>query len=287
MRTDEAKVADTRLSYSSATLLKNCQQKYYFHKIAGTAKDPDYEENEAAFNLGKAFHWVLESNNHTQDRLGVLIDQAAKEFNVEEDKALLHGMLLRYLKLHLKSGLVVVHCEMEISNEKFVGYIDAIMKESNGGWWLVDLKTASRYSEITTAKLPKDVQLNLYSAFAKEAAIQFKLDARKFRGARYRVTTKSTARQKASEKYHEYVIRLANTVKSYDIAIPKKLMNPKETLQEHLEWHKFSMAMREGKVKPYKNLSYCDSYFRPCEFWSQCHGATYTECKSLLSVEQA
>lgn len=280
----KAKVVDTRLSYSSSTLLKNCSQKYYYYKILGVPKDADSTQSDTAFNCGKAFHYVLEENGHTEDRLDELLDIAVKSFEVEEHRGMLHAMILRYLQVHLKSGLEVVYCELGLNNPIFIGFIDAIMKDAEGGWWIVDLKTAARISEIKLASLASDTQLNLYSSFAKEVAIQLELDPKKFRGARYRVTTKTKLIKKASESYGDYVLRNAKNVKSYDIIIPVEKMDPKGTYAEHKRLHAKTLKMRKGTVKPEKNLSWCDSYFRSCEYWSQCHGSTFTESKETINM---
>jgi len=281
---EENKVQDTRLSYSSATLLKNCSQKYFYYKVAGVARDEDAEVNYDAFNIGKAFHWVMETNNHSEDNFHDLLDQAVKTFEVEEARGMIHAMLLRYLQVHKKSGLEVVHCEFELTTDLFIGFIDVILKDADGNWWIGDLKTAARYSEITAAKLHNDVQLNLYASFAKEIASYFKLDPNKFRGARYRVTTKSVLKKKVTESYADHVKRTANNVKSYDIVIPLEKMDPKGVFAEHKKLHTRSMKMREGKLKPEKNLSQCDSFFKPCEYFSQCHGKCFTELKDEIQM---
>ena len=283
--TTENKVQDTRLSYSSATLLKNCSQKYFHHKVAGTARDEDHEDNYDAFNIGKAFHWVLEENLHSDKDLHNLIDVACKTYEVEDSKAMIEAMLLRYLQVHKKSGLEVVVCELALSNDIFIGFIDLILKDpETGDWWISDLKTAARYDEITIAKLCSDVQLNLYSSFSDEIAPQFNLDPKKFKGARYRVTTKSKLKRQASESYNEHVLRTAKNVKSYDIIVPLERMDPKGIYKEHKALHAKTLKMRSGKLKPEKNTSYCNSFFKPCEFFSQCHSKTFTDLKDDLDM---
>lgn len=284
MSDSENKVVDTRLSYSSATLLKNCSQKYFWYKVAGVAKDPDSEDNYDAFNVGKAFHFVMEMNGHTEKDLEKYLDEAVRAFEVEEYRPMIHAMLLRYLQVHQKSGLEVVHCEFELVTDIFVGYIDVIMKDALGGWYIVDLKTASRYSPITAAKLHNDVQLNLYSSFKEDIAKYFNLDPAKFKGARYRVTTKSKLTQKVDESYNAFVKRTAKNVKSYDIVIPAERLKAKEFFNEHKKLHTMSMKLRSGKLKPTKNFSYCDSFFKPCEYFSQCHGCTFTESLDMVKM---
>jgi len=281
----EIKKVDTRLSYSSATLLKNCSQKYYYHKVSGVAKDPDSEDNMDAFNVGKTFHAVLENNNHTSDRLEDLLEEAVEIYDTKEFKGMIHAMLLRYLQVHKKSGLEVVKCEMLLDSPMFLGFVDVILKNPvNGEWWIADLKTAARLSEVTLAKLRSDVQLNLYSYFYKTMGSALGLDPDKFMGARYRVTTKSKLTKKINEGYKEFVIRTAKNVKSYDVVVRKEDMAIEDTFKEHKKLHTKTMRLRSGKEKPVRNLSYCDSFFRPCEFFSHCHGKTFTESRKAVEM---
>ena len=284
----EEKKPDTRLSYSSATLLKNCSMKYYHHKVANTARDPDAEQNYDAFNVGKAFHFVMEENNHSEDKLDELLTAACKAFEVEEHEGMLKAMLLRYLQVHKKSGLRAIMCELSLSTPLFIGFIDVILiDDKTQEWWIADLKTAARYSPVTAAKLAQDTQLNLYCSFAQEIAetAGLGLDFKKFMGARYRVTTKSALKRKITESFREHVLRTAKNVKSYDVIVPKEIMDPQGFFAEHKKLHAKTLRLRKGTLKPEMNRSYCDSFFKPCEFWSQCHGGkTYTECSTLLKA---
>ena len=274
---------DTRLSYSSATLLKNCETRYCHHKVWNTPKDLDYEDKQDAFNLGKAFHWILEESLHTEKDLMKHLEAACKAFGVEDDKALLHAMVLRYLQTHIESGLKVIKCEQSLSNEDMIGFIDVILGEEDGGFWFGDMKTAAWVKDLLFARLKNDVQLNTYSFFHREVAGVLDLDPNKFRGCRYRVVTKTKLKQKSTESYVEYVKRLAKNVKSYDIIIPVEDMCIEKTYDDHLRLHARTMELRAGEV-PTKNLSYCDSYFSPCPYWSQCHGSEYTKCTTELKM---
>jgi hypothetical protein len=273
------------LSYSSLTLLKNCSMKYYNYKVAQVAKDPDSEDNMEAFNVGKAFHWILEESKHTEENLDKLLEQAIKAFEVEDHKSMLHAMVLRYVKLHQKSGLQLIKCELGLETDIFIGFVDAIMLDPNTNkWYIVDLKTAKILPKTTFARLKTDTQLNLYSYFKDDIALLLGLDRSNFGGARYRVVTKSSLTQKATESYHAHVIRTAKNIKAYDIIIPASQLDPKGAFQEFKKAHTKSMKLRKGTLKPEKNLSYCDSFFRPCEYWSQCHKDTFTKCKDELEV---
>lgn len=273
------------LSYSSANLIKNCEMKYYWYKVAGVAKDPDSSDNEDAFNVGKAFHWILEENGHTENRLIDLLNAAVKAYEVEDYTAMIHAMLLRYLQVHFKSGLKVIFCEFSLENDEFLGFIDAIMlDESNGEWWIVDLKTASRFSSIKAAMMHSDVQLNLYAKFAKEIAEHFDLDLSKFAGVRYRTTEKSRLKRKDTESYTEFVTRMAKNIVSYDIIVRAESLDPEAIYSQHKDLREKALQFFDGSRKPTKNLSYCDAFFRPCQYFSQCHGKTFTELKDSIEM---
>lgn len=278
---------DTRLSYSSGEVVANCSQKYFHKKIASTPFDPDYRDDYDAFNIGKAFHLVQEKLRHSGNPDRKLVLRACKVNKCEESTALVHAMCLKYSKLHKKIGLECVATEFEISNEKFVGFVDVVLKDKKGNWWVVDLKTASRIMPSKIARLSSDVQLNLYSYFYKEIATMFKLNPEKFKGARYRVTTKSDISQARGEGYVDFVKRIYTRVNSYEVVVPREVMTLDKTFKMHLKNHDLTMKLRDGRVKPKPNYGYCDSYFKPCEYWSQCHGDTYSNLTRKLNLVSA
>jgi hypothetical protein len=274
---------DTRLSYSSANLLKNCQQRYWHHKIGGTTPDPDFEDSKEAFNLGHAFHEILETTGH-KFILGLqeLVKSTCSKHKVEDQSALVHGMVLKYLQLHSRSGLEAISCELELKNDIFLGYADVVFKEvGSTGWWIGDLKTAARYSELLSSKLHLDTQLNLYSYFVPQIAKALDLAVNNYQGARYRVTTKTTIKQKSTESYTDYVKRIYASVTSYDVLIPVERMSPEKVYKDHKKLHDLSLMIREKIVEPSKNFSYCDSFFKACPYWSKCYGCLASEGSGL------
>lgn len=285
MAKKSAAKVDVRLSYSSAKLLENCTAKYWHHKVAGTKKDADYEEGNA-FAIGKAFHRILEVTKHGRPPTFKEVKKACEEFKCEDWIPNIHAMVMKHLKMHKKAKLTCIATEFEISEgDVFMGYVDGIFQnEKTGHWWIGDEKTASNLSETTFARLGSDMQLNLYSAFAPAFAKRFGLDMKKFKGAVYRVTTKPRSTIKPGEDYGLYVKRIIPGIKSVCIFVPKEKMDPKAAFEHHKENWVFSMQLRKGEVLPRKNLSYCDSFFRPCEFWSQCHGETFTNMKTSLKM---
>jgi hypothetical protein len=243
--------------------------------------DTDVDRDEGALNIGKAFHMVVEKCKHDKQPTLALVKEACKVHSCVDSQALVHAMTMKNYKLHKRTGLTCLATEFEISNPIFIGYVDAVLGDKLG-WWVTDLKTASNLSDTKVARLHKDVQLNLYASFAEMIAKMFKLDPAKFRGARYRVTTKSLIKPLKDEAYESYVKRLYSAIESIDVIVPREIMAPEKAFALHKRLHALSMALREGKIKPRQNYSHCDSYFTPCEFWSKCHGDNFTVLKEKL-----
>lgn len=262
------------LSVSSWGTLETCQQKYWHKKVAGTPEDPKEEDADEAFNFGKAFHKVLETTLHTSysDKL---IDEAIKEFNVDRfSRPLLTAMLDNYVKLHKASGLKVVRCEFELHIKNlYKGFIDFVAQDTHG-WWIGDNKTSSRHdAETLKARLHKDRQVNLYSYFSEEVGRALGMTG-PFLGFRYRQSIKSKAGTPAG---------LAKGTPTYDIIIEASALEPDQAWKEFREAHQVAVEIKNG-VAPRKNLKACFEYFKPCEFFSQCHGCLASEGHGKITI---
>jgi len=284
------KVGETnRLSYSSGTLIGNCEAKYVHYKVKKTKIDIDADNSTEAFNIGKSFHGVLEDTLHETieaEALTKLVEDKCKKYECEGKEALIEAMCRKYYQLNELTALQAIHCEYEIKTDVFIGYIDVVMKDKMGNWWIVDLKTAARISPLLLSKLKRDTQLNLYGSYFQMVAKDLKLDPSKFAGMRYRVTTKAKLIRKSSETYEGYVQRQMKNIKSYDIAIPRndKIMDIARK-KHQVSWQR-SVELFDGE-EPKQNMTYCDSFFRPCEYWSQCYGETFTKCAKRLVMMDA
>lgn len=278
---------DTRLSYSSASLLTNCERRYYHYKVAKTKIDSDSSDSTVAFDVGKAFHGVLEDTMHSNvEHMEGLIRKQCDENNCLDSIPMVTAMVRKYLDLHRLTGLQAYYCEYAISTDSFIGYIDVILVDRSGGWWIGDLKTAAKLSPTLISRLRYDTQLNLYGSFYKMVAKDLELDPKKFLGMRYRVTTKPKLIQRKTEDRTQYIDRLKNSAKSYDIEVPVNHKIMEFTLDKHNKLYERSLQIRKGK-KPTCNFTYCDSYFRPCPYWSQCYGIEFTKGQEDLILRDA
>lgn len=284
----KVETVDTRLSSSSATAMRGCEQKWYHYKVAKSDKDPDHEESNA-FIVGKAFHYIIEKTNHeAPKKILPLLKECSEHEDIglkKEDYPLLIGMVHSYCELHKKMGLSVVACEEELSDEEFIGYVDAILKDDKTGqWWIEDNKTYANFSPSNAAGWGNHVQLNLYAYFAPVLAKKYKLNIKKFAGCRIRVTTKPRIKQKAKESLKDLANRFKETCASYDVEIPIGIMNPEHHMQEHKYLHQRSLELWNGHDTPIKNYDNCFSYFKPCEYWSKCHRDTHSRCEMKVKV---
>lgn len=262
-----------KLSYSSMKTLQSCEQKYSHYKILKTANDSDYTESDA-LGLGKAFHQVLERTLHL-DYNDNLILEAMTEHKVDSsDRDLLTVMLRKYVDYRKKSGIKIIKCELPIATAHYTGFIDYIAVQGNK-WYIGDLKTAGRHDENLLSQLPLDPQLNLYSHFADDLYIAVpSLNDKEFAGCLYTQVIKSKASTPKG---------LESGVKVFEMVVPVEVMNPDLIWSLFNEVHNRAIELHAGEA-PKKNLSSCFNYFSPCQYFSHCHGKTFSDNKSKVKV---
>ena len=262
-----------KLSYSSMTTLQSCEQKYAHYKVLNSPKDSDYEESDA-LGLGKAFHEVLEKTFH-KDYNDALILEAMVAHNVDaSDKDLLTIMIKKYVEFRKASGIKVIHCELPLATSEYNGFIDYIAVKGDE-WYIGDLKTAGRHDENILSRLPLDPQLNLYAHFADELYIAVpELVGKRFAGCLYSQTTKSKAGT---------IKGLEAGVKVFEMFVPVEVMNPEMIWSLFNEMHIRALEIHAGEA-PKKNLGSCMAYFSPCQYFSLCHGKTFSENKFKVTL---
>lgn len=272
-----------------------CQRKYYYYKVERAEKDPDFEENWDAFNMGKAFHKALEDTLHVfrdcKEHM-TICQKACRENDIKDSSTMarVYAMCVIYSVLHRESGLKVVAVEPEVKLEYFIGFVDAVMADNEGYWWIVDLKTTGRFDKHLQASMSNNMQLNIYSAMASDLAQRFELDVGKFAGIRYRATTKPTVKPNSNERFKEYCERLIDSgrIRSYDIPVEMSRLTPVAHMAELKNaFEAIQQGRKLGPGRFRRNYNSCIDYSRPCEYWSKCHKKTYTDCKdSTLIYDQ-
>ena len=264
------------LSYSSSNELLSCQQKYVYRKVQKVDRDVDAPMDTLAMDIGSTLHKCLEDCNH--DLTGFEVEtlfKVMKAYQVPSEQGpMLWAMLRKYKELHLSSDVTCVSVEEEKKDEDYIGYVDAIMKDRDGGLWITDLKTAAKISPFLTSRLPRDRQLNIYL---------HKLGKEKFKGCKYRVVTKSTLKRRKDESFDYYSDRVYERIKAVEYTIPIELMTPDEEGERFKDLRNIQVDLWKGK-KPIRNFQNCDSYFRPCEYWSKCHGQIYSDEPKITEI---
>lgn len=270
------------LSHSSAKTLLTCEQKYVYYKVRAVERDKDYAKSDA-LSIGSAVHYILEhSMGGTPKDILADIEHCFtdKDILLPEDKRyLVHAMVLKMVRLNKHIGNTPVLAEPEILESWFKGYIDLVEVEPDTGiWWIVDYKCLkSFYPARDSVKLYRDPQMNMYAAKSDIVAKLAELDPKKFGGARYRVVTKSSAAMQDGESEVGYVKRLLDATKAYDVKIPVEKMATSDAVALHKKLHKKSLALHKEGAKPVRNYNSCMDYFKPCEYWSHCHGELFSE----------
>lgn len=274
-----------RLSYSSASELMSCPRKYYLRKVLKAEPDADIPEDMGAFAYGKVLHGVLELCQHERLRFRYeMIEELMRKEGVDPFNAeVKYGVAVcidRYFTLREKTKLKIVGFEVEIGGEDIIGYIDFVAIDVNGNWMIGDLKTTSMPNKNMYPRLLKDSQLNLYAAHAGQVAEKLNLDLNKFAGCLYCAITKPRTVIKPNENVMSYVTRATCDVT--EIQIPIALMNPEQAMKDILSLKQVAENLTEETAMC--NHSNCFSYFRICNFYSKCHGVSYTECMESLNT---
>lgn len=263
------------LSYSSMNEILGCEQKYALRKVLQVEPDEDYSQETDALDVGTVFHSCLEHCQHDLNGFQYpTLVKLIREFDnldVSVHGPLLWAMLRRYKLLHEDSGLKPVDIELELlSPKEYRGFVDAVM-EDDKGLWITDLKTASFISRFLNSRLISDRQLNLYAYYYEKLVKHSK----PLLGCRYRVVTKSKLKQKKTESFKEFSNRIFAGINAYEYIIPIEKMNPEVAANTLKKVRTRQKQLHKNSV-PIKNFNHCESYFRPCEFWSRCHGKTFT-----------
>jgi hypothetical protein len=280
-------VGPRRFSYSASGTLQACQRKYYLKYVLNLPKDPDVTEDYKALVVGKVYHYMLETSRHQRRDYSVQeLAKIVKECDLEpEEIHRINAYVLAYFTLREGSGLICIACEVEVGDTNFVGYVDFILMDKNGRWWIADLKTSGMPLADTIARLAQDPQLNLYSFFVPQIAAKLKLRKEDFAGAVYSAVSKTRIAVKVNESLAAYAARVG--VICTEVDIPKELLQPQAEMDKLLRLKAVSDGMKEimDIEKTECNRGSCVNYNKLCEYFSHCHaGHTATEAKELAKT---
>jgi len=276
-----------RFSYSASQMLQSCERKYFLKYVLDMPKDSDVEEDANALIWGKAYHWALETAQHARDnyRAESLLTHCKEQGLEQADFFRIAASVNAYFNLREKSYLHCIACEIEIGDENFVGYIDLILGDASGFWWITDMKTSSIISDNTFSKLTEDSQLNTYANFAQQVATKLGLKIENFAGVRYNVVSKTRTTPKPGETIAAFIGR--TNVECHEAVIPVAALKPVETYEKILRLKKRSdeMKVHMDITKTEQNRGNCLQWSRMCEWASQCSFSGMTATESLQNIK--
>lgn len=276
------------LSPSSLATFTSCQRKYFYSKVMLLPKDRDADNDMENLHIGSAFHECLEETKHElkgfeYPRLLQILETHSLDSSFGP---MLYAMLLSYKSLHEKAGLKAIGCELEVETDDFYGFVDVVLSDSEGNWWIGDNKTAGSYTPNIIPTLFSHPQINLYALHAPFVAGALQLPLEKFMGCRYRLTTKSKLIQKDGETDPQFIERLRKVIRSYDFILPKERLNTAEIAAVHSQAFRHIEENR-GKMDPAnftQNFGNCFAYYKPCSHFSQCHKKIYSDLTEVECV---
>jgi len=274
------------LSYSSSNELIGCEQKYVYRKVLRVDRDADAPLDTLALDIGKVLHACLEDCCHDlhgfeMKRLRFFMEKAGLS---AEHYPLLKAMLKKYRDLNDLSGLVCHATEVEIRLDDFIGFVDLILTEQGkqGRWWISDVKTASSVSSFLISRLGRDKQLNLYTAMIDPEKLGLCWET--FAGCKYRVVTKSRIKRRKDEDDSSLTLRMYESIEAREFTVPKELLDPEGALANFKRQRERQVELWKNPDLAMRNHNYCESYFRPCEYWSQCHSCQFTEDSTITEI---
>jgi hypothetical protein len=265
------------LSYSSMNEILGCEQKYAFRKVLELEPDDDYAKETDAMDIGSVFHTCLELCEHDLKgfkfpTLVECIEEYPDTLDLKTHGPLLWAMLRRYKLLHEDMSLKPAHIELELlAPKEYKGYVDAVLEDENG-YWITDIKTAATLSRFLRSRLADDRQLNLYVHWFNKILKPEK----PILGCRYRVVTKSRLKYKKVESFKQLSDRIFSGINAHEFVIPLNLMDPDSAYSTFKKVRVTQKKLHKDTV-PTRNFNHCESYFRPCEYWSRCHKKQFTD----------
>lgn len=287
------------LSHSSGNKYLSCQYQYACEKIYQLPYDEDIEEDTKALRWGKTVHSVMEwtewaGKNFTRPLHAQALEEQGfmRELpsgkKVCTDDQVAYATFAAVVSLYeyvKKQKLKTIKCEFEINFPYLYGFIDSIVVDAKGYWWIRDLKTASScQTQKLKVTVRKNKQINLYALPEVVDAIcdEFGLDKEKFAGCLYTVVNKTKAVPKSGESLEDFAKRTKPKVTEF--AIKATDLDPEEAKKVHMQMIEDMVEIRSGRKEPIKNFEACYEWNRPCPFWSKCRGKSYTEELNIVDV---
>lgn len=243
-----------QFSISQLKLARTCLRKWYLRYIAKAT--PDYTEDSKALVFGRIYHSVIEN--------GALPEQLPPELSIAEARAA--ARLAEKTALSLKSlGFRAEKHELYFTayyrGYEFRGYVDAVGYLDNE-LAFAEFKTTSQL--LDSSRLIYDLQVLFYAYFSGLNASRII----------YHQAVKPTIRQTKAETEQQFAERFANSAEERIDIIPTDSLAPLKDCEEQIDELLYPCVevLLRGREPKAIYTSACQSFGKPCEFWSHCFG---------------
>ena len=251
-------------SHSRINCFKLCPKLYeykYIEKLVPLGADTK------ALSMGKAFHTGIEHGSSDAALEFMEKDEYFMSQESENDKIICLAMVDAFLKKfpeaktwehekHLVGSMV--------DKDDFQLYLDGLEKDGDG-YWIIELKTASKIDETYVDKLDFNDQISRYYYMAKKEGL-------KIHGIKYYVVKKPLLRQKKNESVEQYRERLVERIMEEDSIFYTEIHRTPEQISECIEDTKYDIEVIKNTTRFTKNLCACSMYGTRCPYMDLCRG---------------
>lgn len=241
-----------KFSYSRLECFTNCPYQYKLRYIDKLKTLPDQSASNALY-LGTAIHEAFETGN-----LEDAINSYRSNYYVLTDEHINEEIKLEYLIPRVLELLPEAECEIEISTEDFIGYIDRLVylytdKDNIKHYSIMDYKYSNNINRYLESK-----QLHIYKYYFELTHPNTVVDS-----LYYVFVPKISIRQKKSETLHEFRQRLKENLESSEIKIIE-IDYDSESISQFIKCCQQLKTVKSFPKNPTKLCGWCQ-YQEYCE----------------------
>jgi RecB family exonuclease len=234
-----------KFSYSRVSCFNTCPYQFKLRYIDKLQTYPSFDPQNALY-LGTALHTGIEKD-YAAARENYLAN-----FPIIDDLQINELIKLEELIPKVKSILPAGECELEVNDDEFVGFLDRLVKTSEGHYDLYDYKHSNNVDRYLESS-----QLHVYKHFYEKTHPGHVID-----NLYFVFVPKTMIRQKKSEDLHQFRQRLLTTLGSMEVRIERVEFN----FLKVMEYLASVESIKFAREYPKCPSRLCDW----CEFQSYC-----------------
>lgn len=250
-------------SHSRINCFKQCPMlfKYkYIDKLVPLGADTK------PLSMGKAFHVGIEKCSSDAALEYMEQDEYFMSQESENDKVIVLAMVDAFLKKFPEAKTWEHEKYLTgkmIKDNDFQLYIDGLEKHDDG-YYIIELKTASKVDETYINKLDFNDQISRYYYMAEQ-------NGYKILGVKYYVVKKPLLRQKQNETVEQFRQRLVDRIMEDDSIFYTEITRTPEQIEDCIKDTIYDMQIIENTTRFTKNLTACSCYGN-CPYIDLCRG---------------